>query len=1250
MPASPIERRAADSETPEDDFDVSDLESDLEPEEMISVYLRTKTKLFETRPDVFTDGRKGANKKKNKPSIHKYSGIPKPSQGVSKLQQKLQTIERDLLFDEGEAEVKWLGRRDQLLHDQANRLVKKRSESQRVTATTEDDQCDEAIAQSGRPNGEAAETEDDASDELEDGALGDLFAALPSGDLPRAEDSKDSEDLPQIVIRDFGQTKGLEPRRVLEDCCRARDPGARLRYDLVSSAAFANRHKLRITWSKDQRRNHPLPGESVQSSATARATSFTMRLVATPDSGQSIAYISVFALFQIFSGSSREEKAHLRLPSNWRYLWNELSELDKTQALATDREGVRSIQDLVRTRGYEKEDEDVIFTKNFQRRNENVSSSTDGKRGGATPEQHLEPAQIRGLWVSKASTASFQRMLTTRSKLPMWHFKQCALETVEQHQVTIVCGETGCGKSTQMPAYILEQELSNGRPCKIYCTEPRRISAVTLAQRVSEELGEQKRDLGTPRSLVGYAIRLETQTSSSTRLIYATTGIVLRMLESPEGFTDVSHIIIDEVHERSIETDFLLIVLQSLITQRPHLKVILMSATVDAQRFANYFGSAPVLNVPGRTFPVQTKFLEDAIEITGHVAGEDNSWGGPEQDEFDDMKDGNTTEEAVVKADLRSYAPQTRKSLSNYDHYKIDYPLISKLIESVASSPSLKVFSQAVLVFLPGLAEIRRMSDVLSASSVAHHFQIHTLHSSIASEDQQRAFAIPPHGMRKIVLSTNIAETGVTIPDITCVIDTGKHKEMRFDERRQVSRLIQSFISRANAKQRRGRAGRVQEGLCFHLFTKSRHDHLIAEQQTPEMLRLSLQDLIMRVKICKLGDIQATLAKALDPPSARNIRRSIDTLIEVSALTSQEELTLLGHQLSKLPLDPYLGKLVLFGALFGCLDMCLTLAAMLTSKTPFVAPVGSSKQADIARSAFKKGESDLLTDHNTYAAWRRVCTTNPGMEQHFCRKNFLNPQSLANVEDLKAQLLSNLADSGFIKLDGAERHALSRVQNTSSSPYSRKPHTFVQIPSHLDLHSANTKFQQAVISWAFYPKLLLRDGNGWRHVANNQAVSLHPTSILRLAPPTSTPMPRFLSFYSILQSATTASKNYNANSITPANPFALVLLVGGKVEFHPTAHVVSVDGARLRFSLIDYNSPNGTGKGSMNVSDSAAKKAFKTLIALKYLRKRLDDVVRLKWKKGGVGGNMPADLENWWCIWEELVKHWEGENASTGRV
>jgi ATP-dependent RNA helicase DHX29 len=385
-----------------------------------------------------------------------------------------------------------------------------------------------------------------------------------------------------------------------------------------------------------------------------------------------------------------------------------------------------------------------------------------------------------------------------------------------------------------------------------------------------------------------------------------------------------------------------------------------MSATVDAQRFSNYLEGAPVLNVPGRTFPVRTKYLEDAIEMSGYELGDGTRQNGnTDPDDFDgDIEDmsGDTKSKADAAKTLKSYSSRTRKTLAVFDEYRIDYDFVSLLLQKIATEKEYIEFSRAILVFLPGIAEIRRMNDMLTGHPLfAKKWYIYPLHSTIASEDQEQAFLTPPRGVRKIVLATNIAETGITIPDVTCVVDTGKHKEMRFDERRQLSRLIEAFISRANAKQRRGRAGRVQEGLCFHLFTKARHDQIMAEQQTPEMLRLSLQDLVLRVKICKLGDIEETLSDALDAPQPKNIRRAIDSLVDVKALTAGEELTPLGRQLAKLPLDVHLGKLILLGCIFGCLDVALTVAAILSSKSPFQASIGSRVQADLARVSFKRG-------------------------------------------------------------------------------------------------------------------------------------------------------------------------------------------------------------------------------------------------------------------------------------------------------
>jgi len=666
------------------------------------------------------------------------------------------------------------------------------------------------------------------------------------------------------------------------------------------------------------------------------------------------------------------------------------------------------------------------------------------------------------------------------------------------------------GKSTQVPSFLLEHHLMLGKPCKIYCTEPRRISAISLARRVSEELGEGKGDLGTPRSLVGYSIRLEASTSRETRLVYATTGIVMRMLEGSNDLQEITHLVLDEVHERSIDSDFLLIVLKKLLKRRKDLKVVLMSATVDAEKFSSYLGGAPVLTVPGRTFPVQVAYLEDAVELTGYNPDQRNQEKVMELDDEPEVEADNSLKPELLK-ELKNYSQRTRNALAQMDEYRIDFDLIVQLIARIASDPTYIPYSKAILVFLPGIAEIRTLNDMLMGDrNFAESWLIYPLHSTIATEDQEAAFLVPPPGMRKIVLATNIAETGITIPDVTCVIDTGKHREMRFDERRQLSRLIDTFISRANAKQRRGRAGRVQEGLCFHLFTKYRHDKVMSDQQTPEMLRLSLQDLAIRVKICKIGGIEETLGEALDPPSAKNIRRAIDALVDVRALTaSSQELTPLGIQLARLPLDVFLGKLILLGAVFKCLDMALTVAAILSSKSPFAAPFGQRNQADSIRKGFKKGDSDLLTVYNAYLAWKRVCqsATGGGAEFQFCRKNFLSPQTLANIEDLKGQLLSAVVDSGFLQITTEERQTLNRLRYGGKRRYQ----SFFEVPKRVNLNSDNELVCQSVIAWGFYPKLLLRDGRGFRNVSNNQNISLHPTSVNK----GSTEI-KWLSYYNIM--------------------------------------------------------------------------------------------------------------------------------------
>ncbi|KAG6189821.1 hypothetical protein E4U27_006153 [Claviceps purpurea] len=1206
---------------------------DIEPDDLESEYISAKARLLELSRSSKASGANGAN-----------SDLELE---IATLEAKIDKIEKDVLFDKYSAEIKWKSEKviieKQLIA--AKKEAQARAQEEKEAAEAEpapkpegetppkpEEEAPPEPEAEAPPKPEADDVNEEAEriaaeilaqqdDDDDDDVLGGLFASLPQAEVdPDTGESRtviNSANSTKLILHNFRKWTGVSPRRILEEACWSRDASAKFKYRLVSETSFASRHALEIEWKKAQEPPQPLASSEVTVLADATYFNFTMTGVATSDSQQSEAYISTVALFLIFSNSPKDEKVNLRLPPVWKDLWADLAEAKKNEIDSQDRESIRSLRTFVRQRQDQELEDGVIA---FRGRGGNKASL--GSADAASQDRSkLNAAQadfLRNIWIDKARTRNFQNMLNFRMQLPMWEFKPQVLKAVDENQVVIVCGETGCGKSTQVPAFLLEHELLQGKHCKIYCTEPRRISAISLAKRVSEELGERKGDLGTNRSLVGYSIRLEANTAKETRLVFATTGIVMRMLEGSNDLREVTHLVLDEVHERSIDSDFLLIVLKKLLVRRKDLKVVLMSATVDAERFSNYLGGAPILNVPGRTFPVDVRYLEDAVELTGYRPSDAQEEKMVDLDEDVVEGDGSQGKKSEMSSSLAAYSAQTRNTLAQFDEYRIDFDLILQLMVRIASDSSLHFYSKAILVFLPGIAEIRTLNDMLLGDPrFAKTWLVYPLHSSIATEDQEAAFLVPPEGMRKIVLATNIAETGITIPDVTCVIDTGKHREMRFDEKKQLSRLIDTFISRANAKQRRGRAGRVQNGLCFHLFTKDRHDNIMSDQQTPEMLRLSLQDLAIRVKICKMGRIEETLSEALDAPSAKNIRRAVDALIDVRALTPGEDLTPLGHQLARLPLDVFLGKLILFGTIFKCLDMALTVAAILSSKSPFSAPFGQRAQADNARMLFRRGDSDLLTVYNAYSAWKRVCkaSSGHGKEFQYCRKNYLSQQTLANIEELKGQLLVSLADSGFLSLTEEERRALSHLRFAQG----RRQHQqiFYEVPRRVNINSDNDLISSSVIAWSFYPKLLVRDsagGKGFRNIGTNQFISLHPKSVNRGIPDV-----KWLSYYHIMQAKTV----YHAHETTAVEPFAIALLCGD-VRCDMFSGVIVLDGNRGRFALPDW----------------------KTMLCVKVLRTRLRDILTRSFRQPG---KLPtAQQEKWLDVWQTLFTpevSYEGKTA-----
>lgn len=740
---------------------------DLDPQQMLDKYIQLKTGLHERRPDLTEI----IAPSKRRGNVNNRSTSNPPDAVSRRYLSRIRKIESDLLFDKDSALEIWRDIRIKLIRDAAAR--KQFSSCNELISETPET---ENYTHEQPSSTDAAEEADDAMD------LGDFFGSLPQEQASSATGVKGmavlSAEGVSMTVRNFGKWVGVNPRRTLEESCRARDSSGRVIFSLLSTSSFSNRHSVKIVWSKPQ----DLPDETSISGITTYADGRNVRIemssISTPDKHQSEAFISTVALFLIFVPSPKEEKAHLRLPAVWRDLWNEFNAAREERLNGLDREEVRSIRKLVELH--------VDHANVVQPKAPSKSVPPKGvgelgaERNGHMSESNTDPDAIRSIWASKSSSPYFQRMLMTRKKLPVWAFKEDMLKTIEECQVVIICGETGCGKSTQVPTFILERELSEGRDCKIYCTEPRRISAISLARRVSEELGERKHDVGTIRSLIGYAIRLENRVSSATKLVYATTGIVMRMLENSDAFEHITHIVLDEVHERTIDSDFLLIILKKVMVRRPRLKVILMSATVNAEQFSRYLGGAPIMNVPGRTFPVETKYLEDAVEAVGLTRGLSSlSQAQPEEADGDDeeLDEGHNR---AANGDLSGYSTQTRKFVAQFNEYRINYELIVRLLEVVATAEEYEQYSKAVLVFLPGLAEIRRVNDMLVGHpTFSRQWRVFPLHSTIATEAQEAAFHTLPAGVRKIVLATNIAETGITIPDITCVIDSGKHREMR---------------------------------------------------------------------------------------------------------------------------------------------------------------------------------------------------------------------------------------------------------------------------------------------------------------------------------------------------------------------------------------------------------------------------------------------------------------------------------------
>ena len=634
-------------------------------------------------------------------------------------------------------------------------------------------------------------------------------------------------------------------------------------------------------------------------------------------------------------------------------------------------------------------------------------------------------------WQSKQATPQQINMLSARKSLPAWKLRNDIVEAINNHQVTIISGETGSGKSTQSVQFILDDMIQRqiGVSANIICTQPRRISALGLADRVSDErcstVGEE----------VGYAIRGETkQKPGITKITFMTTGVLLRRLQTSGGSRDnivaalanVSHVVVDEVHERSLDTDFLLVLLRDILAIRNDLKVILMSATLDAAVFANYFSAMSIakIEIQGRTFPIQDYYLDDVIRLTGFSAG--------------------SRREIREDIDLQDDDPSISKTIHGIG-MRINYELIASTVRAIDSQ--LASQEGGILIFLPGTLEINRTIEAVRG--VVPNAHVLPLHASLMPIEQRRVFPPAPKGIRKVIAATNVAETSITIEDIVAVIDCGKVKETSFDSQNNMIKLEEVWASRAACKQRRGRAGRVKAGECYKLYTRNAETKM-AERPEPEIKRVPLEQLCLSVRAMGIVEVSDFLASALTPPDNLAVEGAMDLLGRMGALDG-DELTALGTHLSMIPADLRCGKLMVYGATFGCLEACLTIAAILTVRTPFVSPLPKREESKAARTSFAPGQGDLICDLRAYETWSQMKLTSTYYDQRtWCDQNYLSPQILSDISSNRIQYVSSLKECAFL------------------------PHTYrypSTSPSSLNAHNSSDSLIRALIAGAFNPQL-----------------------------------------------------------------------------------------------------------------------------------------------------------------------------------
>lgn len=567
---------------------------------------------------------------------------------------------------------------------------------------------------------------------------------------------------------------------------------------------------------------------------------------------------------------------------------------------------------------------------------------------------NLNNTDKKNPWTGVPYSDRYFKILEQRQQLPVCDARKQFFDAITTSQVVILQGETGSGKTTQIPQFLVEDGYTdNGK--LVACTQPRRVAAMSVAKRVAEEMDVQ---LGAQ---VGYSIRFEDCTSSSTLLKYLTDGMLLREAMNDPDLRTYSAIILDEAHERTLSTDVLMGLLKSVIKRRKDLKLIIMSATLNAEQFQSYFDNAPLLNVPGRKFPVAIHYSQS-----------------PEDD--------------YVEATIRV------------------------VLDICRTEPP-----GDVLVFLTGEEEIeetcRRIATVTaSRERVNGPVQVLPLYGSLPPDRQQRVFCKSPPPLfsggppgRKVICATNIAETSLTIDGVVYVVDSGFSKQKLYSPRVRVESLLVQAISRASAKQRAGRAGRTRPGKCYRLYTEEAYHKELLETTHPEIMRSNLGNVVLQLK--KLGIDDLVHFDFMDPPAPETMMRALELLNYLGALDDEGDLTDFGSLMSEFPLDPESATALTRSPKFNCSEEVLSIVAMMSSAgNCFIRPRHVKKRNQKTQNPHRKfqhRDGDHLTLLNVYHAYLESKASNSRARVvRWCQDNLLNHRALSMAESSRSQLVN----------------------------------------------------------------------------------------------------------------------------------------------------------------------------------------------------------------------------------------------------